>query len=67
LLRKVAHPGLAVQRIAGYKEFLGSGLSKHVNGLSYEYNEWVDVIMSTAEDPHTLSASDHIVVVAQRA
>lgn len=67
LFDKVSNKGVVVQKIAGCEGFLGGGLSKHLNGLSEEeYELWVDVIVNASEDPHLLSAADHIIVVAKR-
>ena len=67
LFGKVARHGLEVRRTVGCEGFLGGSLSKHLIGLNEEeYKTWVDIIMDTAEDPHILSASDHIAVVAQK-
>lgn len=67
LFDKAAKSGLAMHRMVGCEGFMGGSLSKHLVGLSgEEYKAWVDVIVDTAEDPHVLSASDHIVVCAEK-
>jgi S-adenosylmethionine-dependent methyltransferase len=67
LFGKVAQTGVTVQRMVGCEGFLGGDLSKHLSKLSEdEYKMWVKFVMDTAEDSHVLSASDHIIVVAQK-
>jgi S-adenosylmethionine-dependent methyltransferase len=67
LFNKIGNSSLAVRKLVACEGFLGGGLTKHLVGLGEdEYRAWVDITLATAEDPHVLSASDHIAVVAER-